>query len=206
MTLLPDGPPCRYDPAMTDDDLALLLRAASDGDQEAWARIVDRFSGLVWAVVRSFRLEGDAAADVSQTTWLRLVEHLGDIRDPGRLGSWLATTARRECIRTLKLAGQQVPTDEESRLEPPVLAEDVVSLGLLRGERDAALWRAFETLSAKCRQLLRVLMADPPPTYAEVSDALAMPLGSIGPIRGRCLAALREQLEKVGILSAGPGS
>jgi DNA-directed RNA polymerase specialized sigma24 family protein len=73
------------------DDLAALTRAASLGDQEAWGRLVDRFSGLVWAVVRSFRLDADAAADVSQTTWLRLVEHLDDIREPGRLGSWLAT-------------------------------------------------------------------------------------------------------------------
>ncbi len=191
---------------MTDEDLAWLLGAAAVGDKDAWSRLVDRFSGLVWAVVRSFRLDGDAAADVSQTTWLRLVEHLGDIRDPARLGSWLATTARRESIRTLKLAGQQVPTDEESRLEPPPAVEEEVSLDLLRSERDTALWRAFETLSARCRQLLRVLMADPPPTYAEVSAALAMPLGSIGPVRGRCLATLREQLEKVGILSAEPGS
>jgi RNA polymerase sigma factor (sigma-70 family) len=188
------------------DDLAALTRAASLGDQEAWGRLVDRFSGLVWAVVRSFRLDADAAADVSQTTWLRLVEHLDDIREPGRLGSWLATTARRESIRTLKLAGQQLPTDEESRLEPPPAVEDGVSGDLLRDERDRALWRAFETLSARCRQLLRVLMADPPPSYAEVGAALAMPLGSIGPVRARCLAALRGQLEKVGILSAGSGS
>jgi RNA polymerase sigma factor (sigma-70 family) len=191
---------------MSQEDLAALIRAASLGDQEAWGRLVDRFSGLVWAVVRSFRLDADAAADVSQTTWLRLVEHLDDIREPGRLGSWLATTARRESIRTLKLAGQQLPTDQESRLEPPPAVEDTISAGLLRGERDTALWRAFETLSARCRQLLRVLMADPPPSYAEVSAALAMPLGSIGPVRARCLASLRDQLEKVGILSAGSGS
>ncbi|HZD67870.1 MAG TPA: sigma-70 family RNA polymerase sigma factor [Actinomycetes bacterium] len=191
---------------MTDENLGWLLAAASGGDQDAWGRLVGRFSGLVWAVVRSFRLEGDAAADVSQTTWLRLVEHLGDIRDPARLGSWLATTARRESIRTLKLSGRQLPTDEESQLEPAPAAQNEVSLHLLRKERDVVLWRAFETLSARCRQLLRVLMADPAPTYAEVSAALAMPLGSIGPVRGRCLAALRQQLERLGILSAEPGS
>ncbi len=204
--LVRTGPCCRYDPAMTDEDFAELLRAASLGDQDAWGRLVDRFSGLVWAVVRSFRMDAEAAADVSQTTWLRLVEHLDDIREPERLGSWLATTARRECIRTLRLAGQQVPTDQESRLEPAAPAEDEVSVSLLRDERDTALWQAFESLSYRCRQLLRVLMADPPPSYAEVSAALAMPLGSIGPVRGRCLAALRDQLQKVGILSAGSGS
>lgn len=191
---------------MTDEDFAWLLRAASLGDQDAWGRLVGRFGGLVWSVVRSFRLDSDAAADVSQTTWLRLVEHLDDIRDPERIGPWLATTARRECIRTLKLAGQQVPTDQESRLEPVADNGGEVSTDLLRNERDAALWQVFETLSSRCRQLLRVLMADPPPSYAEISAALAMPLGSIGPVRARCLAALRTRLEQVGILSAGADS
>jgi RNA polymerase sigma factor (sigma-70 family) len=191
---------------VTDEDFAQLLRAASLGEQEAWDRLVHRFSGLVWSVARSFRLDPDAAADVSQTTWLRLVEHLDDIRDPARLSSWLATTARRESIRTLRLAGQQVPTDQESRLDVADADEDVMSADLLRNERDTVLWRAFETLSSRCRQLLRVLMADPPPSYAEISAALDMPIGSIGPVRARCLTALRNRLEKVGILSAGPGS
>jgi RNA polymerase sigma factor (sigma-70 family) len=190
---------------VTDEDLAVVLRAASLGDRDAWDRLVARFSGLVWAVVRSFRLDAEAAADVNQTTWLRLVEHLEDIRDPLRLGSWLATTARRECIRAVRLAGRQLPTDQESRLDAAAPVEEVGE-GLLRLERDTALWRQFQTLSARCQQLLRVLMADPPPSYAEVGAALDMPIGSIGPVRARCLAALRAKLEQVGILSAGTGS
>src|ERR1700679_4276128 len=92
--------------------LSELIRAASAGDQDAWSEIVGRFSGLVWATARAHRLTQAQAADVTQTTWLRLVENLDRIQDPERLGAWLATTARHECLRLIRLRGREVPTDE----------------------------------------------------------------------------------------------
>ena len=85
-----------------------LVRAAAEGDQQAWDALVDRFAGLVWAIARAHRLSPADAADVSQTTWLRLVEHLGRIRDPERVGAWLAATARHECLRVIRHAGRFV--------------------------------------------------------------------------------------------------
>jgi RNA polymerase sigma factor (sigma-70 family) len=179
--------------------LAGLLRAAGDGDQEAWDAIVDRFSGLVWATVRAHRLESHEAADVVQTVWLRLVEHLGDLRDPDRLGGWLATTARRECLRSLRASGRMIPTGDEADLEPREPDAPGVDAELLTAERDAALWRAFRRISDRCQALLRMLMAQPAPSYDEVSAALAMPVGSIGPTRARCLDRLRAALEAEGM-------
>lgn len=179
-----------------------LLAAAADGDQQAWDALVDRFTGLLWTVARSHRLSTADAADVVQTTWLRFVEQLGRIREPERAGAWLATTCRRESLRVLRRDGRQVPTDDERTLERPdttaVGVEDLV----VRVERDQLLWAAVEALPDRCRQLLRVLAADPAPSYEEVSAALAMPVGSIGPTRGRCLQRLRAIVGDVGV-SAG---
>ncbi len=167
-----------------------LLVAASAGDQRAWDALVDRYTSLLWSVARSYRLPAPDAADVVQTTWLRLVEHLDRIADPDRLPGWLATTARRECMRLLRHAGREIQS-YTALIDVPDDAPEL-DADLLRDERDAALWRALALLDEFCQQLIRVLMADPPPSYAEASAILGIPVGSVGPSRGRCLSKLRR--------------
>ena len=167
-----------------------LLAAASAGDQRAWDALVERYTSLLWSVARSYRLPAQDAADVVQTTWLRLVEHLDRIADPDRLPGWLATTARRECLRLLRHAGREVHS-YTALIDVPDDAPEL-DAGLLRDERDAALWHALSLLEEFCQRLIRVLMADPPPSYAEASAILGIPVGSVGPSRGRCLAKLRR--------------
>lgn len=171
-----------------------LVAAAGAGDREAWDELVSRYAGLVWSVARDLGLSHTDAADVSQTTWLRLAEHLDRIRQPERLGAWLATTARNEAMRTFRGAQRQRPIDPASE---SLVREDgaAVDTALLEAERDDALWRAFAALSSPCQVLLRTLMADPAPSYAEVSTLLGMPVGSIGPNRNRCLDRLRRRAE-----------
>lgn len=173
---------------------AALLAAAAAGDASAWRTIVTQYESLLWSVARSHRLASAEAADVVQTTWLRLVEYLGSIRDADRLGAWLATTARHESLRVIRLAGRVVPV-EAATLDRVDDTDPAVDERLLASERDAALRRCLSQLSPNCQQLLRVLAATPPPTYLEVSAALGLPVGSIGPTRGRCLARLRTLLE-----------
>jgi RNA polymerase sigma factor (sigma-70 family) len=170
--------------------IADLVNAAAGGDQRAWEAIVDRYSGLVWATARAHRLTQADAADVAQTTWLRLVEHLDRIRDPEALGAWLATTARREALRAIRHGTREQPSDEVDLFEGPT--HDPVDRQLLRDERDRALWHAFACLSDRCKELLRLLIADPEPSYREISAALDMPVGTIGPTRIRCLDRLRR--------------
>ncbi|HWK25263.1 MAG TPA: sigma-70 family RNA polymerase sigma factor [Solirubrobacter sp.] len=176
-------------------EVAELVRAASAGDQAAWNGLVDRFNGLVWSVARSYRLATPDASDVVQTTWLRLVEHLDRLQDPDRVGAWLATTARREALRALRLSARQVPTGEL----PDAGTDGQLGAALLEAERDRALWAAFGALSERCQALLRVLVAEPPPRYEEVAAALDMPIGSIGPTRARCLERLRGLAEGEGV-------
>lgn len=173
-------------------ELAALVQMAAAGEPRAWDALVDRFAGLVWAVARGHGLSAEDAADVSQTTWLRLAEHLDRIREPERIGGWLSVTARNESLRVRRLARRQVPVETLSEV-PDDSAGCSVDRRLLESERDAQMWRAFELLPGPCKLLLRTLMADPAPSYVEVSAVLGMPIGSIGPRRSRCLERLREQ-------------
>jgi RNA polymerase sigma factor (sigma-70 family) len=179
---------------VVDQELVDTVKAAGDGDEQAWDVLVERFSRLVWSVARSHRLSDADAADVSQTTWLRLAEHLHRLRDPAKVASWLATTARNESLRTLRRSARVVPVDVD--LDGDLGRSAPAADGrILLEERDAALWAAFDQLPDPCRALLRTLMADPAPSYAEISEALGMPIGSIGPRRARCLDRLRGRSE-----------
>jgi RNA polymerase sigma factor (sigma-70 family) len=181
-------------------DLRGVVRAARDGDRAAWNLLVARYSGLIWGVARAHRLGDADAADVVQTTWLRLVEHLDKIRNPEGVGAWLATTARHECLRVLRVGQRQLLTDGFDI--PEQATETGLDARLLTNERDAALWRAFSQISERCGRLLRMLVASPPPSYEEIGAALDMPIGSIGPTRARCLEQLRKRLETTGMTAA----
>lgn len=190
---------------MTGFEPSVALAAAADGDQVAWDSIVGQYAGLVWSVARSFRLNRADAGDVCQATWLRLVEHLADVRDGERLGAWLATTARREALGLLRRGRRDVATADVDLLgvvdvHPEPSPEDQVLLG----ERTSILWRSVGRLGGSCQALLRLLFTDPVPSYAEVSVALAMPVGSIGPARARCLSALHNLLPE-DLLTRGSG-
>ncbi|MEO7059776.1 MAG: sigma-70 family RNA polymerase sigma factor [Lapillicoccus sp.] len=173
------------------DSLTDLVAAASDGDQAAWNAIVERFSGLLWSIGRSYRLGDDDAADVMQCTWLKLLENLGRIHEPEALPGWLATTARREALRLIQRRGRDILVRDEDLgvgLADPLATE--LDVALLDDERDAALWSGFTQLSERCQRLLRVLMSCDRPAYLEVAAAFDMPVGSIGPTRMRCLHRL----------------
>jgi RNA polymerase sigma factor (sigma-70 family) len=173
--------------------IAQLAHRAAAGDAHAWSTIVDEFAGIVWATARSHRLSHADAADVVQTTFSRLFEHIDRLQRPERLGAWLATTARRECLRVLRERTRVLPLGDavpDSCDNGP----DHCSV-LMDRERDAMLWAAFERLPSRDQALLRLLIADPTPSYEEISSALAMPVGSIGPTRARALGRLRRELE-----------
>lgn len=181
-----------------DASIEELLRSAAVGDEVAWEMIVDSYSGLIWHVARAHRLSDSEAADVVQTTWLRLVQHLGRIRDPEAVGGWLVTTARRESLRALRLAGRERPTADLRDLEEADRYEQDPEVHTLAAEFHGMVWRCVDGLPERCRTLLRVLLADPPVSYQKVSAALSMPIGSIGPTRARCLQHLRHSVDRAG--------
>jgi RNA polymerase sigma factor (sigma-70 family) len=171
-----------------------LIHRASRGDEEAWHELVHRHAAVVWSVTRAHRLRGADAADASQNTWAALAEHLPKLRDPERVAGWLATTARRECLRILLQGRREVPLDE---IEVGTYEEPTV----FRTARDKLLWQAFATLPGRCRQLLGLLAHAPELTYVQLSRALGIKVNSIGQTRGRCLDVLRRRLI---LLGGGP--
>ena len=176
-------------------DIAQLVRSAAEGDRRAWERLHDQYSRIIWSITRNFRLTESDAADVFQVTWLRLLEHIDRLDHPDRVGSWLAATARNECLRSLAARKKVIPVQDDITLKSDVTSAPEIDERLLADERAADVRRALSHLPRRGQQLLEMLMADPPATYAEISDKLGLPVGSIGPTRGRCLEMLRGLLQ-----------
>ncbi|GIG20201.1 RNA polymerase sigma factor [Cellulomonas chitinilytica] len=179
---------------LTASDLVLRARA---GDRHAWDALVERFMPLVLAVARRHHLAGADAEDMAQTLWMRLVEHLDDIHDPAAIAGWIATTARHECLRTLRLRRRTEPFDPlDPARDRPAEAEEALDAAVVDGvtaaSRHEALLVAFAELSTRHRDLLLLLLHDPPVPYAEIGRRLGIPVGSIGPTRARALQHLRE--------------
>ena len=150
---------------------------------------------LIWSITADFKLVESDAADVAQTTWLRLLEHIDRIEYPDRVGSWLAATARNECLRSLAARKRVVLSDDDTELGSAVAHGPEIDERLLADERAQTVRDALSRLPRRWQRLLEMLMADPPASYADISDELELPIGSIGPTRGRCLAQLRVLLQ-----------
>jgi len=182
------------------DDVGVLVRSAASGDKTAWTALVKHFSGLVWSIARAHRLGSADAEEVFQITWLRLIENVSRLKDPERVGAWLATTARNESVKVIRLGARTTITDSPyvlDRASDEESPENVVlesEEGSARMRRTRQLWSAFHQLPGRCQQLLRMLIASPPPSYADIAALLEIAIGSIGPTRGRCLQQLRALL------------
>jgi RNA polymerase sigma factor (sigma-70 family) len=187
--------PARHDIDQTRDDSVVidLVASARDGDVRAWDALVERYTPLIWSICRKYRLDRADADDVGQSVWLHLVDQLGKIREPAALAGWLATTTRRECGRLVRTTrGPQTVAYELDAENMADAHSDLAEQEVLAAERHAALREAYSHLPTDCQRLVAMLTADPPVPYAEISATLAMPVGSIGPTRSRCLDRMRR--------------
>ena len=156
----------------------------------AWEhRVKERYAPLLWSICTRFQLSTSDREDVAQNVWLLLVEQLGRLREPAALPGWLATTTSRECLRVVTTAQRMATRLDDA---PEFAADVTIDEEILMAERDAALRSAFAELQPPCRQLLAMLISDPPHSYSQISETLGIPMGSIGPRRARCLERLRR--------------
>ena len=191
-----------------DHDAALVARCRH-GDGAAWAALVRRYQRIVYAIAMRTGADEHAAADVFQTVFARLHEHLPRLAQPDRLQAWIVTTAKREALRVRQIGRRTVSMTradsdddgagdaiEDSFADDAPLAEEALDrlqqLNLLR--------TALDRLDTRCRELLTLLFNDDDerPAYDEVARRLALPVGSIGPTRARCLVKLRGLVENSG--------
>jgi RNA polymerase sigma factor (sigma-70 family) len=180
--------------ALAHERSADLLRAATDGQPGAWDRLVARFTPLIASIARRHRLAEHDAADVAQATWLRLLDNVDRLAEPDAVGGWLATTARRESLRVIRSRARAAVLGEDLPEAPS--ADPSMDDRLLEAERSRAVRSCVSKLRESDRVLLGLLVAESEPSYEEISQALGMPVGSIGPTRARALSRLRTELER----------
>jgi len=182
---------------------AELVARCRRGDASAWAVLVKRYQRLVYAVVMRAGHDEHTAADVFQTVFSRLLQHLPRLAQPERLQAWIVTTAKREALLARRIGqrtvSMSVDDDDEGGstvadvADDAPLAEDALSdlqqLNRLR--------QALDRMDERCRDLLTLIFADEDEKlpYEEVAVRLQMPVGSIGPTRARCLQKLRRLVE-----------
>ena len=181
-------------PGATDSADDLLLRVR-DGDPAAWEEIVCRYGKLVSTTVRSFWLQEADALDAVQMTWLRLAENAHRVQFPEKLGGWLATTARRECLHILR---QAKPAPDLTNMTPETVADP--SAGpeqrVIDADTARSLWNLVAELSPRRKTLLQALFTDSSRSYAEVARTVGIPLGAIGPTRARALQQLEDKFNE----------
>lgn len=188
----------RDDPTVT-----VLVTRAAGGDQSAWDEIVERYAPLVWSICRRYRLDRADTDDVAQNVWLRLVEQLSALREPAALPGWLATTTQRECLRVLRVNSQADRRNERLADEMMTASQSVeIEEEIIAAEWNRVLNQAFDELLPPCRELLSMLMQEPPVPYAEISRRLGIPVGGIGPSRARCLDKMRRSSPLAALLEA----
>lgn len=171
--------------------------------EPAWRLIVERHARLVWKVVRCYGLPTEASEEAYQSTWLRAIERLDDLREPSAFPGWLASIARREALSVIRARSKVVLTEdlpEQAGNEPPVGER------LHRDELRATVRAGLARLSTACQDLLRLLTADPPVPYGEIEELLGMAHGSIGPTRRRCLEKLRSTAPMAAFFGERSGS
>ena len=182
------------------DDPSLVARCR-EGDAAAWEALVRRYQRLVYAIAGRAGLDEASAADVFQTVFLRLIQHLPRIAEPARLQAWIVTTAKREAWlqreRGARMVSMTVPESDSTDNEAWTVAdktsgpEETVE----RWQQLAQVQRGLERLDQRCRQLLQVLFGGEGARYNDVARRLGMRIGAIGPTRARCLAKLRQFID-----------
>jgi RNA polymerase sigma factor (sigma-70 family) len=175
-------------PPVRERPVADLVASVRSGDQQAWDALIERYAPLVWSICRRYRLGDADIEDVAQSVWLHLVDSVGRIREPAALPGWLATTTQHECGRVLRTTKVTEPLRDTDGVTDGIALEQE----LLEAERHAALREAFAHLSPGCQELVTLLIQDPPLSYAEIATRLGISVGSIGPMRGRCVERLRR--------------
>lgn len=172
-----------------------LIERCRQGRKDAWEEVLARYQRLVFSIPLNYGLSRDDAADISQLTFTTLVQHLDRLRPDSNLAGWLSTVARRHALHHLRKHKRLVLGDEADITESETFASLASPDSTDRWERVAWLDQGLNLLDQRCRELLLLLyFAEEQPAYEDVAARLGLAVGSIGPIRGRCLDRLRTIL------------
>lgn len=173
---------------------ARLFDAYRGGEESKVEELIELLTPILWHTVRGQRLDRQSAEDVLQVTWMTLLRHAESIKDSRAVLQWLIVTSRRQAWQVMRRQSKVELRESTEESIPVPRSEHPDEVIAIDDDRER-LWAHIGQLSEKCRHLLRVIAFADKPDYAEIAQALGMPVGSIGPTRGRCLAKLRAQLD-----------
>jgi len=174
-----------------------LVAECRKGNQEAWSALLEKYKNLIFSIPIKLGLYQEAA-DIFQSVCLDLLTDLPKLREPRALAKWLMQTCYHKCLRHKHSSQAEVPIDDQSENFPAANVELPEDL-FLQLEREQMLRNAISKLPPRCANLIRMLFFETPPRpYNLIAEDLNLASGSIGFIRGRCLAKLRRELEKRG--------
>ncbi|MBK8903190.1 MAG: sigma-70 family RNA polymerase sigma factor [Anaerolineaceae bacterium] len=173
-----------------------LIQACRQGDEKAWKQVVEDYKRLVYSIALNYGLGQEDAAEVVQLTFMMLLKGLDTLHQDSHLGGWIATVARRNTWQLINRHRRQnlvdTPIHDNVFLPDENSKKEAERLEVLNWLHDG-----LSQLDATCRQLLLALFFDASePSYSDVADRLGLALGSIGPMRARCLHRLRNILQE----------
>lgn len=175
-----------------------LLAACAKGDQEAWSALVEKYKNLVYSIPIKMGLH-ESAPDIFQAVFLELLTALPQIREPQALPKWLIQVCYHQCLQCRAQAQRTAPLDSETIEAQPDSNTPALEEVLIEGQREQAVRDSLRLLSPRCERLVRMLFYETPARpYQAIAQELGLATGSIGFIRGRCLAHLRKQLQRLG--------
>jgi len=179
-----------------------LIAGCLKGDQESWSALIDKYKNLIYSIPVKLGMHQDAG-DIFQSVCVDLLTELPRLREHRALPKWLMQTCYHKCLHHQRAAERLVElspegTDSDSAL-PATSADDLPEHMLVQLEQEQILRDCISELPEKCERMVRLLFFEiPPRPYEDIAEALGMATGSIGAIRGRCLAYLKKYLEKRG--------
>ena len=179
-----------------------LIGRCLRGDQEAWSALIDKYKNLIYSIPIKFGMYQDAG-DIFQSVCVDLLSELPRLREHRALPKWLMQTCYHKCLSYQRAADRLVelaPEGTDSNAAPPASsADDLPEHMLVQLEQEQILRDAISELPEKCERMVRLLFFEfPPRPYENIAEELGRATGSVGAIRGRCLAYLRKHLEKRG--------
>lgn len=176
-----------------------LVAECLQGNELAWSGLIEKYKNLIYSIPVKMGMYDDAA-DIFQAVCLDLLSDLPNLREPRALPKWLMQACYRKCLQYRRKsekysAASEPPEELAVAVEPSSLPENM----LCELEKEQMVRDAVAELTPRCERMIQMLFFETPPRpYEEIARELDLATGSIGFIRGRCLAKLKKQLEKLG--------
>ncbi len=186
-------------PSALEQDDQLLVAASKDGDQEAFAQLVQRYQRTVFNLVYRMLQQYEEATEITQETFLAAWQGLPSFRGDARFPTWLYRIAYNCSLKQLELRKRdralQIALEAEKTLEQ-ANDQQRENAELDAHDRQMLVQEHLSQLPSKYRIVL-VLRHLQDMTYEEMAEILTMPVGTIKTHLFRARNLLKERIQSI---------